>query len=103
MTKYKKLLEYLVKSAIEGVVPKEVTIAYEVYGLDIDESSTHESNIRVYIYNLRKKLDSYYVREGKEDKIRFIIPKGRYKVEFVEKKENEAVKTQRWLKISALI
>jgi len=99
-TKYPKLLKYLVKSSLEGNIPKEVTIAYEVYNVEIDESSPLESNIRVYIYNLRKKLDSYYVSEGKDDKIRFVIPKGRYKVEFIPKKESEKIKMQRWLKLS---
>jgi hypothetical protein len=81
---YQKLLEFLVKSSQEGKVPKELTIAYEVYHIDIQDKSVAESNVRVYVHNLRKKLDSYYQNEGKTDRLQLAIPKGKYKVEFVE-------------------
>ena len=86
-SKYQKLLEYLVNSTLEGNVPKEITIAMELFGLEMKDETLGESNIRVYIHNLRKKLDSYYISEGKNDKIQFKIPKGRYKVEFAKKKD----------------
>jgi len=86
-SKYQKLLEYLVNSTLEGNVPKEITIAMELFGLEMKDDTLGESNIRVYIHNVRKKLDSYYINEGKTDKIQFKIPKGRYKVEFIKKKE----------------
>ena len=87
--KYQKLLKYLIEASAKGNVPKEVTIAYEVFDIDVGRESVNEANIRVYIHNLRKKLDSYYIGEGKEDKIILRIPKGRYKVEFI-KKEHKA-------------
>lgn len=86
--KYQKLLEYLVKSTLSGQVPKEVTIAYDVYNIESDNAAFGESNIRVYVYSLRKKLDLYYASEGKDDKVRFVISKGAYKVEFIEKRDD---------------
>lgn len=86
-SKYQKLFEYLVKSTINGNIPKEVTIAYDVFNIEFDHASSGESNVRVYVYNLRKKLELYYADEGKEDKIHFQIAKGAYKVEFIEKGE----------------
>lgn len=86
--KYQKLLEYLVHSTLEGKVPKEITIAMELFGAEMSDDTLGESNIRVYIHNVRKKLDSYYNNEGKSDRIEFRIPKGRYKVEFLKRKEN---------------
>ncbi len=80
--KYQKLLTYLFEAFKNNEVPKEVTIAYEVFGIDSEDYSSGESNIRVYIHNLRKKLDSYYSNEGINDKLRILIPKGRYKIEF---------------------
>ena len=86
-TKYQKLLEYLVNSTLEGKVPKEITISIELFGVEMKDDTVGETNTRVYIHNVRKKLDSYYINEGKNDKIQFKIPKGRYKVEFVKRKD----------------
>lgn len=90
-SKYQKLLEYLVNSTLEGNIPKEITIAMELFGLEMKDDTLGESNIRVYIHNIRKKLDSYYINEGRNDKIQFKIPKGRYKVEFVKKRDDKSV------------
>ena len=86
-SKYQKLFEYLVRSSISGNVPKEITVAHDVFNIEFEHASTGESNVRVYVFNLRKKLDLYYADEGKEDKIHFQIAKGAYKVEFIEKSE----------------
>lgn len=101
--KYQKLLRYLVECTIDNNVPKEITIAFEVFEIDVKSGSTSESNIRVYIHNLRKKLDSYYANEGKEDKIKIIIPKGRYKVEFIKVKEKKSGIRKRTILIGATI
>jgi hypothetical protein len=90
-TKYQKLLEYLVNSTLEGNIPKELTIAMELFGMEMKDDTLGESNIRVYIHNVRKKLDSYYRNEGKTDKIQFKIPKGRYKVEFVKTRKRHSI------------
>lgn len=89
--KYQKLLKYLVNSTLEGNVPKEITIAMELFGMEIKDDTLGESNIRVYIHNVRQKLDSYYRNEGRSDKIQFKIPKGRYKVEFVKIKNKSRI------------
>ncbi|MBD3374747.1 hypothetical protein GF406_06925 [candidate division KSB1 bacterium] len=85
----KLLLEYLVNASLTDEMPKESTIAHEVFGKEISNSKT-ETNVRVYIRNLRQKLDSYYMNEGKNDSLRFAIPKGRYKVHFRENKKTFA-------------
>lgn len=79
---YQKLLRYLVESSIKGVSPKEKEIAIDVFGKDESFDPFEDTLVRVYIYKLRKKLDSYYKGEGKNDKIRLSIPKGHYHVEF---------------------
>jgi hypothetical protein len=45
---------------------------------------TKDTIVRVYIYNLRKKLDHYYSHEGKEDSVRIDIPKGHYDITFFQ-------------------
>ncbi len=76
----RELLRYLVDATIKGENPKEFQIANEVFGKSVSQEK--DLNIRVYILNLRKKLEEYYGREGKDDEIRFSIPKGKYNVQF---------------------
>jgi hypothetical protein len=101
--KYQKLFEYLVKSSLSGNIPKEVTIAYDVFNIEFDHLNSGESNVRVYVYNLRKKLELYYADEGKEDKIHFQIAKGAYKVEFIEKKDIAKKHPVKWIIAYTLI
>jgi len=83
---YKKLLTYLVESSIKGVKLKEFTIAVDVFDKDSNFNPSEDSSIRVYISNLRKKLDHYYSHEGKNEKYKIVIPKGHYYLEFVPAK-----------------
>ncbi len=101
--KYQKLFEYLVNSSLAGNIPKEITIAYDVFNIEFDHASSGESNVRVYVYNLRKKLELYYADEGKNDRIQFQIAKGAYKVEFIEKAVTTKKIPVKWLIASSLI
>jgi hypothetical protein len=101
--KYQKLFEYLVRSSIDGNVPKEITIAYDVFNIEFEHASSGESNVRVYVYNLRKKLELYYADEGKEDKIQFEIAKGAYKVEFIEKSQISKKPPLKWIIVFSVI
>ena len=76
----RELLRYLVEKTFKGENPKESQIAIDVFGKKIDTEK--EFNVRIYIHNLRKKLGEYYLREGKNDEVRFEIPKGSYVVLF---------------------
>jgi hypothetical protein len=76
----RELLKYLVQVSLRGENPKEYQIAAEVFGKKIGEEK--ETNVRVYILNLRKKLQEYYQNEGKEDELIFELPKGEYQVRF---------------------
>jgi len=85
---YRELLAYLFKATQRNETPKEMTIAQDVFGKK-EFDNEKDASIRVYVYNLRKKLDSYYLREGKNSKIRISIPKGHYLLSF---SENESAK-----------
>ncbi len=78
----KRLLTYLVERSLENHVPKETDIAITVFGRDASYDPSSDSLVRSHIYALRNKLEKYYLTRGKFDKIRLIIPKGHYKVEF---------------------
>ncbi|MCW0481444.1 hypothetical protein [Gaoshiqia sediminis] len=65
---------------MNGENPKEFQIASDVFGKKMN--SGKEVNIRVYIHNLRKKLNEYYQKEGRDDEFVLELPKGEYRVHF---------------------
>ncbi len=56
----------------------------DFFGKDASFNPAEDSTVRSHIYNLRNKLDKYYLTQGRSDKIRFVIPKGRYEVVFTD-------------------
>lgn len=81
------MLKYLVLASIEGKNPKEYTIGVELFGKKYEDENKSDSNIRVYIHNVRKKLRDYYDDEGSKDQVVFEIDRGKYHVSFKSRKE----------------
>ncbi len=92
--RYRDLLQYLVEESIAGRTPKEVTIGMHLFGKDASFNSKDDATVRVYINNLRKKLEHYYFTCNKPYSHRLSIPVGHYKVEFnpVEEKNDSTAK-----------
>lgn len=88
----KRLLEYLVEVSENDSAPKETTIAIEVFGRQEDYDPSTDAYVRSFIYKVRKKLEHYYEHEGRDDKIRIVIPKGQYHVEFQKNHGDRASK-----------
>jgi len=86
---YKTLLTYLVDASRQGITPKEVTIAHDVFNKGSDFNAAEDTTVRVHMHNLRKKLDQYYQGEGQTDDIQLYIPKGHYRVKFVKADQRE--------------
>ena len=74
---YGVLLRYLAAAAVKGEPPKEIELAIEVLGKEANFDVAIDSSVRVYIHQLRKKLDEYY-RHSLEQRYRLVIPKGQY-------------------------
>ena len=85
---YGKYLTYLVDSSLEDKNLKETTIAIEFFEKDVSFNPAEDTIVRSHTYNLRKKLETYYFTEGKEDKYKIIIPKGHYHAEIVPNENN---------------
>lgn len=81
------LLEYLVHASLEEKNPKEFTIGVELFGKKYDHEAKQDSNIRVYIHHVRKKLTQYYENEGAKDPVIFEIERGKYTVRFKTPKD----------------
>ncbi|MDX9881834.1 MAG: helix-turn-helix domain-containing protein [Prolixibacteraceae bacterium] len=86
------LLEYLVSATLDEKSPKEFTIGIELFGKRYGEETKPDANIRVYIHNLRKKLNDYYRNEGSRDPLIFEIEKGKYNVRFISRKDSKPKK-----------
>lgn len=80
--RYRELLLYLVEESIAGRTPKESTIGTQIFGKDPSFNSKEDATVRVYINNLRKKLEHYYLTSGTQFTHKLTIPVGHYKVEF---------------------
>ncbi len=85
---YQKLLRYLIDASTRDDL-KESTIAIEFFGKNASFDPTLDSSVRAYVSNLRKKLDHYYLTEGKDDEIQLRIPKGQYYVKFIQTGKNK--------------
>ena len=81
--RYRDLLQYLVEESLAGRTPKEASIGIQFFGKDSSFNSKEDASVRVYINNLRKKLDHYYLTSDKSHAQKLSIPVGHYKVEFL--------------------
>lgn len=84
-----KLLNFLVNYHLDALqtgsavkAPKEFEIAVGALDKSTDFNPAEDSSIRVYISNLRKKLQNYYKTEGVNELFHISIPTGGYGLEF---------------------
>ena len=77
---YSALLEYLIQCSLSGKSPKEIEIAVDVFNRGDSFDVSADSSVRVYIHQLRKKLDVYYQSNEKDTVFRIVIPKGQYTI-----------------------
>ncbi len=77
----KALLKFLVQATFDEVDIKESVIGMHILG-DRYDGETSNARIRVSVFHLRKKLESYYENEGANDNLKLSIEKGQYQVSF---------------------
>jgi serine/threonine-protein kinase len=80
-----RFLRYVALETLEGRGEKikEYTIAVEVFGRQSYDPQV-DSLVRVQASLLRQKLEQYYATDGRSESLVIAIPKGGYKVTFVE-------------------
>lgn len=81
---YSSLLDYLLQCSRENRTPKEIEIAMDALGKGADYDASRDSTVRVYIHQLRKKLDSYYETHAPDVRYRIIIPRGQYGIAAID-------------------
>lgn len=78
---YPQLLRYLGVATTEQRVASEIDIATEVFRKGNEFDSNQDSSVRVYVHNLRQRLQRFY-EENSDRQSRISIPKGEYRLEF---------------------
>jgi hypothetical protein len=75
-----RLFNFLVECSATGMIPKEAVIAADVFDKTSAFDVSQDSIVRVYIHNLRRKLDQFYAGPGKDEPLRLVLPKGEYRL-----------------------
>ncbi|MFY0626801.1 MAG: winged helix-turn-helix domain-containing protein [Reichenbachiella sp.] len=83
---YRELLLYLVECTRKNEIPNEAMVRGRLFQANTAKDFDN-AKVRVYISNLRKKLDKYFKEEGVEEKHAISIPKGAYKIVVGRNKE----------------
>jgi TolB-like protein len=75
-----RMLRYVVESTLAGRADqiKEYSVGVEVFDRPADYDPRIDSIVRVEARRLRARLAEYYEGEGKDDVLRFRLPKGGY-------------------------
>lgn len=90
-----RLLKFLVQKTLNGEFVKEQIVGFELFKKDYNPDEKN-SKVRVYMFNLRQKLNEYYTKEGSTDNIKFELKKGQYALEFIEQKNINNQKKHWW-------
>lgn len=88
----RQFLKFVVTETLagrEGQI-KEYTIAVKALGRGVDFDPAISPIVRIQAGRLRRALGDYYADEGKQDPIRFEIPKGAYVPVFYEATSSQA-------------
>lgn len=89
--KKKKFLSLISEFYLNGKAGdlNEYVLAYDVFGRDKTYNPSADPIVRVVAHEIRKKLETYYDKEGANDHIRMDLPPGSYQPVF----QRRAIKT----------
>ena len=75
-----EFLTYVVENTLagHGDMLKERSIGIDVYGRPASYDPADDATVRVKAGEVRKRLDRYYVTEGRADRLRIELPAGTY-------------------------
>jgi len=98
---YFEFLRYLLKEEKEGNIVKSSTIALDVLNSDgASKGKMKDAYVRSKMLRLRKDLDLFYLKEGKNAPYKINIPKGKYKIDIEWQEEKKAAPSQNMAKAS---
>ena len=65
---------------MRGKRPKEVDIAVDVFDRGDEFDPNQDAFVRVYVHNLRQKLEKFYAAHSADGGVRLSIPRGEYRL-----------------------
>jgi hypothetical protein len=95
---YQRLLSYLRETTQQGKLPKEIDIAVDVFDRPHFDASS-DSTVRVYLHNLRQKLNAYYEGPGAARDQLLQIPRGEYRLQVAPRRLRTQGKSRLLLRI----
>lgn len=76
-----RLFDYLLAHSQDERAPKEIEIAFEVFGKDVSYDTSQDAMVRVYVHRLRARLDAIY-RDTHGPRLTLL--KGEYRIALVD-------------------
>ena len=92
---YFRILKFLSECLFNQTQVKESLI--EVALFKDKKGQSYDGKVRVYMYNLRKKLNEYYQKEGKNEDIILKIEKGQYNLSIDHKRSKKLELNKKWI------
>ncbi len=83
------LFDFLVSNAQSSQAPKDVEIAYQIFGNNAQNAST-DAQVRVHVHRLRTKLKEFYSENGPGPFGTLSIPKGEYRLIIIRPVQQES-------------
>lgn len=78
----RRFLQHVVERSLEGVTVRGYEIGTLVFGRPKTFNATSDPIVRIEAGKLRRDLETYYLKSGRQDPIRISLPKGGYRAVF---------------------
>lgn len=75
-----RLFDFLLARTLAGEAPKEIEIAFDVFGKSPTFDVSQDAVVRVYVHKLRRRLDEFHAKSNDPSAGRLTIPKGEYRI-----------------------
>lgn len=87
----RRFLRHVVENSLRGQTVRGYEIGTQVFGRPSSFNATADPIVRIEAGKLRRDLETYYLKSGRQDPLRIILPKGSYRAVFTS---NEAAQTE---------
>lgn len=84
----RRFLEHVVERTLRGETARGYEIGTLVFGRPRSFNATSDPIVRIEAGKLRRDLETYYLKSGKHDPIRIVLPKGAYRALFFRNEAN---------------
>lgn len=78
----RRLLQHVVERSLRGEQTKGYEIGTQVFGRPATFDSTKDPIVRIEVSKVRRDLEVYYLKSGRQDPVLIALPKGRYRAVF---------------------